>query len=432
MFCEKCGTKLDDGSLFCDNCGAKVTAQTSQATAKATPPVQQDTPNMHQEFAQVQQSVQQQMATLQRPPMAKTTKAFLFQLLIFAALLVAFFMIANAKFSAKATADSYAKATAAGDWESVYSLLDLSSSELLSEEMFVSVQLSADYDEVEDFEIEKVEFNSTDNKVQFGCTFETKYDDITEVILVKKQSGKKWLFFEDWKIDADSMLAQSVQIKVPADATVKLNGVDLLSIKKLKTEQFDTTKVLSLPDAFRGTYMIEVSAPGRETVCEQIVLADYAYFSFTDMAPTSEAIDAIAIQSRDNLEVIFSALMSESSYEDLITANDALFSQTNNFSYCYENWLPYFNGDGYYMYNSITMTDIECTLSNYGYDSEKQAPFMRMNLESTMDISGYEPYYDWWTDTQTYEPYSDTDYFYASFTYVMEGEEWILTEINFY
>ncbi len=406
MFCEKCGTKLDDGSLFCDNCGAKVIT--------AAPPVQQQIP------------------ALRRPPIAKSTKIFLFELLLFAALIFAFFAVANSKFSANATARTYAKAKAAGDWETVYSLLDVSSSELLSEDLFVSVQLSADYDEIDDYEIEEMSFGSTENKSQFSCTFETDYNDMNEVIEVRKQSGKKWLFFDDWKINTDHLIASEVQISVPADATITLNGIDLSAVKKIKIEEHDTTNVYLLPDVFRGTYLLEVSAPGRETRCEEIVVANYAYYNFTDMTPSSEAIDTVATKSRDNIETIFTGLMAEKSYENFITENNAIFQNTNNFSYSYDNWLNYFNGEGYYIYDDIMIDDIECTLSNYGFDSAKGAPFLKLNLESSIELSGYETYHDWWNNTTEYIPCAFTDRFYASFTYVLIGEDWVVTEINFY
>jgi Predicted membrane protein len=43
MYCSKCGTQIDDDSLFCPNCGTR--AQASGAPASTpVPPVQAETP----------------------------------------------------------------------------------------------------------------------------------------------------------------------------------------------------------------------------------------------------------------------------------------------------------------------------------------------------------------------------------------------------
>ena len=112
MFCEKCGTKLEDGSLFCDNCGAKLDDKPMVSpTVEVVPQVQQETAQGYQQvpYQQIPQGYQP-VPVVPRQPMAKSTKFFLVEAILLIALIIIGFKVGQSRFSADYVAENYAKA----------------------------------------------------------------------------------------------------------------------------------------------------------------------------------------------------------------------------------------------------------------------------------------------------------------------------------
>lgn len=105
MYCSKCGTQIDDDSLFCPNCGTRV--ETSDAPASTPiPPVQADTP-------------------VSNAPKKKLSKGALIGIIAGAAAIVVLVVLlivllgggSKGGRSPEATVESYLKSAIGGDFE---------------------------------------------------------------------------------------------------------------------------------------------------------------------------------------------------------------------------------------------------------------------------------------------------------------------------
>lgn len=439
MFCEKCGTKLEEGSLFCDNCGAKLADMTMAPPAtdnfQAAPQGYQQVPQGYQQFPQDYQQMPQGYQPVQavpKQPMTMLTKIFLIEAAVLIVLIIVFFKVGQTRFGSDYVAENYAKAKMAGDWGAVYEMLNLPTSPLLTEEMFMATRTDEELLEIANYEIEENTYDSNKFRTSYVCEYMTTGDSYsnTETIVLVKQQDKQWLFFENWEVTPDNMLVEDVSITIPKDATLLVNGLDVATMAGVESSEYygDTTYVL--PRMFTGTYDIEVKAPGRKTYSETVDIEYYFSRSYTSLEPDTAVAEELAGVNEKLCSDFWAAIMEGKSYDDFYAENSDKFDENVDFRYLYENWLYDFQDDDYYQYQQVTVSEMEARIDNYGTDYDTGEFFIRIYQTGNVYYEGLRTRVDWWTNEITYEPFDGNRNFYEYATFTLRDGEWIITYLG--
>lgn len=402
MFCEKCGTKLEDGSLFCDNCGAKVSEMTM---------------------------VPQVIPVVPKKPMEKLTKLFIFEVIALVLLAIGFYKLAETRFSSENVAKNYAKAKMAGDMDEVYDMLNLPSSELLTKDMFLMTQMDQEAEELVNYEIS----NESESRNSFSNSFRLEYMtkgnvySENENIQVVKQREKQMLFFDKWEITPDSLLTKEVILYAPADVTLKINGIDISTIQGVKTEESYGNIQYTLPVMFNGTYTLEASAPARQTITQEVVINNYYSNTIGDMVPSEESIKELADTSYELQQSLISSAFNQMSYEDFVAANKEKFIENIDFSYSYNSLYDNVATNENRISKKAYLEEIITQLDDYGVDGETGNFFVRLCLSGKFDMETTQKTTDWWTGETIEKPYNYNWNHYGYFTYQLINGEWVLS-----
>lgn len=435
MFCEKCGTKLEDGSLFCDNCGAKLADMTMIPPAAnsgneipQTPP-QMATQGYGQAVYQQPQGYQP-VPAVPKKPMTMLTKIFIIEAVVLVALVIAFFKLGQTAFGSEHVAENYAKAKMAGDWEAVYEMLNLPTSALLTEEMFMATRTDEELQEIDNYEINEVESNNF--RTSYVCEYMTTGDSYSnsETIILVKQRDKQWLFFEEWKVTPDNMLVEDNSITIPVDATLFINGIDVSTLAGVEKEEYNNTITYTLPKMFKGSYDIEVQAPGRKTYSEAVDIEYYFSRSYTNLEPDEATAEELAAVNAEFCSSFLSAIMEGKSYDDFYAEHSDEFGEDVDFRYYYENWLNNFQNDDYYQYQKLSANELEARVENYGTDYNTGEFYIRIYQYGNVHYEGLRTRVNWWTNEITHEPFDGDRSFYEYATFTLRDGEWVITYIG--
>lgn len=443
MFCEKCGTKLEEGSLFCEKCGARVQAAAPEVEgtpAAEAAPAPQPVPMYNQQAApQYQQPYQQapmynqQMAPLPpsqvvpKKPMAKSVKILILEAILLAAMIFVVFQVGSTRFGAKYAAETYAKAKMANDWDALFDMLNLPSSGLLTKEMFLQTRTEDDLLEVTNYALEDGSDMKNDFRRTYRCEYMTNGNSYSnsEDIQVVKQREKQFLVFDKWEVTPDNMLAEDVTFTVPLDATLKLNGVDVSTIGGVKSEESYGYRVYSLPAMFSGTYTIQVEAPMRQTVGEVAYIGSYYSMSYTDMYLDPAVVESLGEKSAALHQDFVTAQMEGKSYQDFAAGLN--LKEGTDFSWCYDDFAYYIVNNENYLYNKYEISNVVAKMDDYGKDYNTNNLYVSIRLYGDVTAEGTRRYEDWWTGKVTYEPYTYTDGYYGYCTYELINGEWALS-----
>lgn len=442
MFCEKCGTKLEDGSLFCDNCGAKLADMTMippaadnvkeeyQTPAQAAP-TPQAAPQGYGQAVYQQPQGYQPVPAAPKKPMAMLTKIFIIEAVVLVALVIAFFKLGQTAFSSEHVAENYAKAKMAGDWEAVYEMLNLPTSALLTEEMFMTTRTDEELQEIDNYEINEVESNNF--RTSYVCEYMTTGDSYSnsETIILVKQRDKQWLFFEEWKVTPDNMLVEDNSITIPNDATLFINGTDVSTLAGVEKEEYNNTITYILPKMFRGTYDIEVQAPGRKTYSETVDIEYYFSRSYTNLEPDADAVKELVAVNEKLCSSFFSAIMEGKSYDDFYAEHSDEFGEDVDFRSFYEDWLSNFQNDDYHQYQKLSVNCMEACVENCGTDYDTGEFYIRIYQYGDVHYEGLRARTDWWTNEVIHESFDGFRIFYEYATFTLRDGEWIITYIGY-
>ena len=221
MFCPKCGKKNKEEAKFCEFCGSRI---------------REDKVILPKE----------------RKKLSKKTKIIV--IVICALVLIlgggVLFLSNNSKPSKVAT--DYFLAYINDDTNKIYSFLDVPNSGLTSKQIFNKVFDNDDEDLIS-YEVVSVteakEASTAYVKIEY--TLEDSRASKVANIKLTKDKNKKFLIFDNWKIDTNSYLKENYEIKVPKDATLMLEGIKIDKEYKKSSDNYDT---YIIPQMFQGEY----------------------------------------------------------------------------------------------------------------------------------------------------------------------------------
>lgn len=292
MFCENCGTKNADDAAFCENCGARLAPEIP--AEQAMPDMQGGAPFTAPEAAYVPPQPAMQIPAAPRKPMSKKTKAIIIAAVALAVVLFGGFQLLKSMASPDKVAKGYFESIVNGNYEEAYSYLDVAKSEFITAENFANVMKEKNgeaEDNVLNFSVteEKPDryydyySSSSDSRenalkkvYRVEYTKQGEEETYSETIILLKQNSKKFLFFDDYKVAANNLVATDYEIRVPSGSQVYIN--DALVSDSYKVEKEDGYSYLDyyvIPAIFEGNYSLKVTGSYMKDFENSIYIDDY-------------------------------------------------------------------------------------------------------------------------------------------------------------
>lgn len=303
MFCGECGAKNKNGDRFCSECGS-----TLQVV----------------EEPKVEKNVQK--STKEKQPMSKKNKIILAVVAVVVVVLGVGYKLISDACSPKKIADDYIQAVLEQDADKLYKYL-----EIKDDKTFVSKKIYTELvgeqeeeNQIQNYAITNIEYG--EGKLSATVTYRyTKKDSSTEstgVIILTKQKGKKFLFFDDWKVNSgvDANLVENYTLKVPKGSVVTYAGVEVKDTYLDQEKSTDSLDVYVLPQVFAKSTVVKATlANGMEL--EQTVTPSSYYatqtIQFNQNSLSDATRDKMASTAKDVLTTLYSNAMAKKAFSDI-------------------------------------------------------------------------------------------------------------------
>lgn len=471
MYCPNCGVKNDDGDLFCASCGTPLRevevpvepefqgyepeGAQPEGAAQQNQPFEnlQGQPAGENPHWQEQQTFGQnawsgqpagntaaaaQGQPVQRKPLPKLMFVVIAEAVAAAALIAGIFMVAKNRFSPETVARNYWEAVMDHEWGKAYDYCSFPDSELLSRQMYVNANAYndeiADYESVRvidsmaeaqsqldsmsswlgDYAEEAQEMTGGDSMKNYTIEYRLKgsSENCYSYVTVAKTDKKKFLFWDDWKVTSSDSWAQDVQVMIPENAKMTLNGVE---VDTADAAVEDGMKTVTIPYLFTGQYQMSVTEEGMMDYNRLLTVSSYGIDeSYISLIPSEETVNEVAAKAGEDIKTIVESALEGKPFSDVAdlftedTLNDGGVEND------YENLVEELAGDG------ETSGVISLQLNNFNVELASQPGSGNVELYVTIDKK--ETYRRFWSDDPGEDNYEMSKYV----AYQKDGDEWKL------
>mgnify|MGYP003291726961 CR=1 FL=1 len=258
MFCEKCGAPNADDAKFCEKCGNVMTAEESAVQAV---PKQEFTAQPYTAGETVYKPQPEE-----KKPMSLKNKIILIAVAAVLILCTAFYFVGKSATDPKKIVEKFMDGLVKGNYEQIYDCFEIPEGQFTTKEMFAQI-IEQEMDD-EEIEIDDYSIRETNESSKLRRVYEVEmkekgssYIDTEEIVLIK-QKGKSWLFFDTYRMENDELVEKDVDFYVPAVATIKINGVAI--DEKYKVDEGVGEKQYRVDYMFGGSYNYVVESPYTE------------------------------------------------------------------------------------------------------------------------------------------------------------------------
>ncbi len=405
MFCAECGTKNEVGAQFCENCGNKM----ETAPVVQTQPVQPQQP--------VVPPTPKKGLVEKIKELPKTTKIIAIVATVVVVAIVALYVVLNGMTSAKGVAEKFFNATMDHDLEKMYSFISAEESQFTTEEMFKKINAvnteTENLPKVVNYTVGEPIVSADGMSATVTISYVIEGDSATKTADIKLTKGKdkKWIIFDDWKINnSNTKSIKGYEIEVMKDSTVTIEDVKVDKKYIDKEKSTSTNDVYVMPAMFGSEYGIVIDLPIGVTLEDEIYVSSgssYTYSLSLDNL-TEEMKQTLQTTAKTNLQDLYNGVKDKKAWDEVKTSFEYENADLSDLKYAYEKLSSNISSD-------ITLTSIEFTeieLDDLSVTSEGQ---LYVELEASYDyiltyISG--------TETKTNDS-DDTDYYiYLTYDYV--------------
>lgn len=390
MFCPECGSKNVDNAVFCENCGTKL--QDVQAAPLAAP-------------------------EKKRISLDSSEKTQLIAILVAVVAVILFFVVYNSQFGAKSTAEKYAEAVLANDWNKMYNnMLVKADGDFMSKEAFVTAQSINASEKPPAYTINKVtEMNGSFSKKSYRINYNTvDHADVMEVTVERKGLM--------WKAEPENYIFQDFTISVPKGAKVTLDKVEVPE-KYKRSEGENGQDIYHITPVFGSMHYIELSGEGLESTgqlvqgVEDEVAQVRAFYS-------KKTIENVTKQATKDLQVILDGAAANKRFSDISALNNMYANNKEDAIYEYENMRDdvFGNADDYRTFQRYEMTNME---ANSNVQKDEGNDILQISLKGNYV---YNYLYRFWSGSAENEQYDGTTT--HTLSYIKSGDEWQLYSIG--
>lgn len=429
MFCQNCGTKNNDASIFCENCGARL-EKPVDAARQQEQPVQQEQAVQQEQF--VQQSVQQEQYTQQpvqqeqytqqpvqqakpKKPVSKLVIAVAAEAVILVASIIVFFNIGNSVYGPEKVAEKFFVEVANQNFKEAYKALDVEENDFINEKAFQNAECNVELSEVTEYKVKSTRGGNDEKEIEILYKTKGSSSKRTYNISVNKQDDKNMLFFENWQISPDAMIANDFYVCVPTGAEVTVDGVKLGKDYLNKKESDEDFQYYEIPEIFAGEHQIVVTKEGMAEVRALVDTDDYGYSLYSMQMDEKVLEEAVDVALAD-FEAIYTAAAQEKKYDAVAD----LFSVDVDGEDDYEDFVYDLTGSSYQTLNRISFSNVEAVASESYHNTDK--PCVVADIEFDYSVNYTE---DWFGET-TNETYDESSYMTLYLVY--EDGKWLLED----
>ena len=405
MFCGECGTKNKKGDAFCKECGSKL--ESVEVTTNKT---------------------KKEVSNAPKKPMAKSTKIIIGVVAVVVAALVALFIILGNITNPKNVAKEYIQAIVNKDGNKLYSYLNIE-----GDSTFVSKNVFDNYikekikdDAVTNYKITEVEYSTgkLQATVRFTYTTKNSSSEKTGKVTLTKDKSKKYLFFDNWKINdsIDTAVVKDYTLKVTKGSTLTYGGIKVdkkyLDSSKSSTE-YD---VYVLPQVFGYETVVKAVLPSGLEIEEKVTPSTYYSthtVSFDEDTLTDAAKNKIIEVAKKDLNTIYTSAIAKKSFADIKSNFDVKGIDLTKFEQSYNNFVIKLGNESNIL-TSFTVTNA----SIYDIDLDSNG-YLEVEFKVNYDYA--IKYTDYSNNEKTH---SDSDYDYMTVTLTYKNGTYYLVNIN--
>ena len=405
MFCGECGTKNKKGDAFCKECGSKLES-VEVTTNKVT----------------------KEVNNVPKKPMAKSTKIIIGVVAVIIAAIVALFIVLGNITNPKNVAKEYIQAVVNKDGNKLYNYLNIE-----GDSTFVSKNVFNNYikekikdDAVTNYKITDVEYSTgkLQATVRFTYTTKNSSSEKTGKVTLTKDKSKKYLFFDNWKIN------DSIDTAVVKDYTLKVTKGSILTYGGIKVDKkyLDSSKssteydVYVLPQVFGYETVVKAVLPSGLEIEEKVTPSTYYSthtVSFDEDTLTDAAKNKIIEVAKKDLNTIYTSAIAKKSFADIKSNFDVKGIDLTKFEQSYNNFVIKLGNESNIL-TSFTVTNA----SIYDIDLDSNG-YLEVEFKVNYDYA--IKYTDYSNNEKTH---SDSDYDYMTVTLTYKNGTYYLVNIN--
>ena len=293
---------------------------------------------------------------------------------LFLILCAVFFMAGAYLYAPQAAGRNYVEACLAGDWNSAYDVCQFPDSTFLSRKNYVNAMTwkakqsgseGQETPEIKSFFMRRKQSLETGENRIYTVRYTLKgvSDSQEETMEIAAGDIVKWNFKEWYVVPKDSYVTD-VEITVPANASLYLDGVQVG--KKYLKETADTVSVYKIPYLFIGGHTIELTEAKKDPYREIILVQDNSSMEFLpDLKLNDSTGKVIADCVEELLDKVFAAAVNGKAFS---TIKDEFSADTAVQADAKEQYQQirdaYLNSDTNTGITSVTISSISTTVTS--------------------------------------------------------------------
>ena len=343
---------------------------------------------------------------------------------LFLILCAVFFMAGAYLYAPQAAGRNYVEACLAGDWNSAYDVCQFPDSTFLSRKNYVNAMTwkakqsgseGQETPEIKSFFMRRKQSLETGENRIYTVRYTLKgvSDSQEETMEIAAGDIVKWNFKEWYVVPKDSYVTD-VEITVPANASLYLDGV--LVGKKYLKETADTVSVYKIPYLFIGGHTIELTEAKKDPYREIILVEDNSSMEFLpDLKLNDSTGKVIADRVEESLDKVFAAAVNGKAFS---TIKDEFSADTAVQADAQEQYQQirdaYLNSDTNTGITSVTISSISTTVTSV----ENQ---MKVETDVTATIEKRNRFLHFFRKTKT-----ETITWKIESAVMLEKENWVM------
>ncbi len=385
MFCSECGTKNEEGSLFCENCGTKI----------EQPVVKNEKPKKVSKKTK------------------KKNNKLMYIIIAVVVVLVGAYLFLNNMTSPKNVAKGFFEAVASADADKLYDYMDVEESEFTTKKIFKDKIKNSKKIELTNYTVGNplIAKNKLSATVKISYLLDGEYDSEEITVKLIKDKKKKWLLFDNWKINTKGYeVVKNFEFRLPKESKLEIEGIKVKDKYLKKDSEDKNLDIYVIPSMFESEYNIKVTLPIGLEIKEEVNTSSYYSYYTVDLSEdnlTDELKKSLQNASKTALENIYNSAKDKKSWDDVKSKFEYKGGDVSDVKKAYENLVKSFTS------SSSTLTSLSFTKIDISNVSLTDEGYVYVSAKASYDFTVS---YQSGDETKTNDS-DDYDYVYLTFDY---------------